>query len=267
MTQGKTSVNYLGREGMVTVQTEPSWDFLYEMSSIKSPKHEIGDRVVCPDGRVFRYCLAHTCDGVTTWEPGRGVLFAGTLADDGIESNVNRAQAIGDKELRYASQSFAKDELRGGYVVIYSAGNTYQQAGIVGNTYCSSSELTIYLDRTLVVAVTSTQYTEVLPNPYRYIGSALAGSKQRASWAGIPMSTPTAGKYFWVQTWGPCWVNPGGVGIGTGAYEREAVFAGDGSIAPRDATTHIASQCAGFVIEFKTVAGDGPPFINLQINP
>lgn len=266
MAKGKATSNYLGREGVVSPQTQPSWDFLYEFSTIKDPKREIGDRVVLPDGRVFRYALTHNEGGITNWEPGRGVLFAGNLTDDGISENVNRAQAIGDKELRYASQSFAKDELRGGYVVIYSAGNTYQQAGIIGNTYCSSSELTIYLDRSLTVVVTSTQFTEVLPNPYRFIATYLAGGEQRGSWAGIPVSYPTAADmYFWLQTWGPCWVNPGEDGIGAGDHEREAVFTSDGHILPRN-TTNMAAQLAGFAIEFSQ-GSDGPPFINLQINP
>lgn len=254
------------RKGIYETQI-PNINFLYQFSTTRNPEYHIGDRVCLPDGRVFRYAMTHDEGGILTWQPGRGVLFCGNMTDDGVASNVDRAQVVGDSELHYASQSFAKDELRGGYAIVYSAGNTYQQAGIVGNTYCSTSAMTVYLDRELSVVVTSTQYTELLPNPYRYISTHVGGGEQRGSWAGIPMSYPTAvDTYFWLQTWGPCWVNPGAVGIGAGDNEREAVFMGDGSVRPRDATTYIAAQLAGFAIEFSAGA-DGPPFINLQINP
>lgn len=268
MAKGKATTKYVGREGVVTPQTQPSWDFLYRSSTVKDPEYEIGDRVVLPDGRVFRYCLQHASSqgGAADVEAGRGVKFVGRIADDGIASAVDRAQVIGDKELHYASQSFAKDELRGGYVIIYSAGSTYQQAGIVGNTYCSSSALTIYLDRSLATAVTSTQYTEVLPNPYRFIG---LDTSNWNSVAGVPMSTPTAAQYFWIQTWGPCWINPGPNGMGAVAGERRTIWNADGSMREGEVGND-NSQTAGFIIQMDAElqsGADGPPFIMLQISP
>lgn len=265
--KGKAKVNYLGREGLVTPQTAPSWNFIYETSLVKHPDYYVGDRVVLPDGRVFRYGKQHASShgGAADVEAGRGVKFTGRLTDDGIASAVNRAQIVGDAELRYASQSFAEDELRGGYVVIYSAGSTYQQAGIVGNTYCSGSELTIYLDRELTTVVTSTQYTEVLFNPYRYLGRDTSGWN---SVAGVPMSTPAAGEYFWIQTWGPLWCNPGPDGMGAGNGERRVIFNVDGSMRTGE-TGNDNSQTAGFIIQMDaeaTTGADGPPFIMLQIS-
>jgi len=35
----------------------PNIEFLYEHSSTKNPEYNIGDRVLLPDGRVFRYGL------------------------------------------------------------------------------------------------------------------------------------------------------------------------------------------------------------------
>ena len=267
MAKGKAKTTYINDQGFAAYQTVPSWDFLYETSTIKNPNYNIGDRVVLPDGRVFRYGKQHASSqgGAADVQAGRGVKFVGRIADDGIASAVDRAQVIGDKELHYASQSFAEDELRGGYVVIYSAGNTYQQAGIVGNTYCSNSALTIYLDRALTTVVTSTQYTEVLFNPYRYLGLDTSGWN---SVAGVPVSTPTAGQYFWIQTWGPLWCNPGPDGMGAENGERRVIFNPDGSMRTGE-TGNDNSQTAGFIIQMDAelaTGADGPPFIMLQIS-
>lgn len=258
--KGKNKSTLLGIQGIVGHRTAPSWDFLYRASTVKDTDWNIGDRVVLPDGRVFRYGLA-----VNSVAPGSGVKFSGTMDDDGVASNVNRAQVVGDKELRYASQSFAKDELRGGYVIIYSAGDTYQQFGIVGNTLCSESEMTVYLDRAITVVVTSTQYTEILPNPYRYLKHE---SSSHESHAGIPMSAATAGQYFWVQTWGPCWINPQS-GVGGTSTERMVIFGPDGSLRnwSLNTTEDAGYQTAGFIINKDSLGSDGPPFIMLQISP
>ena len=254
MAKGKAKSTLLGIQGVVGHAQAPNWDFLYAHSTVKDSNYNIGDRVVTPDGRVFRYALA-----VNAIEPGRGVQFTGTIADDGVSANVNRAQAIDDKEIRFASQSFAKDELRGGYVIIYGGNNAYQQLGIVGNTVCSNSELTVYLDRAITVAVGSTQFTEILPNPYRYLKRE-AGSY--VSFAGIPMAIVTAAEYFWVQTWGPCWVNPQS-GVGGGDQERTVVFGPDGSLRNYDLTGY---QIAGFIIAKTSFDNDAVSFLMLQIS-
>ena len=259
MAKGKWKSVLLGIQSLVAHRTAPDWDFLYAHSTSKDSKWEIGDRVVTPDGRVFRYGLA-----VNSIEPGRGVQFTGTIADDGVSANVDRAQAIGDKEIRFASQSFTKDELRGGYVIIYGGNNAYQQLGVVGNTACSSSELTVYLDRAITVAVGSTQFTEILPNPYRYL-KAEPGS--HVSFAGIPMAIVTAAQYFWVQTWGPCWVNPQS-GVGGGSAERMVIFGPDGSLRNWgfNSVGDAGYQTAGFIIAKTSQDNDAVSFLMLQIS-
>ncbi len=260
MAKGKWRSTLLGIQGLIGHAEAPNWDFLYRASTVRDEKWNIGDRVVTPDGRVFRYGLA-----VNSIEPGRGVQFTGTIADDGVSGNVNRAQVIGDKELRWASETFTVDELRGGYVIVYGGNNAYQQFGIVGNTACSSSELIVYLDRAITVAVGSTQFTEILPNPYRYL-KAEPGSY--VSFAGIPMAIVTAAQYFWVQTWGPCWVNPQS-GVGGGSAERMVIFGPDGSLRnwSFNSTGDGGYQTAGFIIAKSSQDNDAVSFLMLQISP
>lgn len=249
------------RMGIYDTQV-PNIDFLYKVSSTKDPIYNIGDRVCLPDGRVFRYCLAVTD---TTWEAGRGVKFGGTMASDGIAlCSPASAEAVGATSFTVATQTFTEDELRGGYCVLYTASNSYQQFGIIGNTAASASTVTIYLDHPLTVALGATNGIEVLPNPYRYIEYNTNAAYQ--SHAGVTISIPSTGKYFWIQTWGIMWINPGVDGMGGASGERTVVFWADGSL--RTATTgNDNNQRAGFLVTKDASGTDSPPFVMLQVSP
>ncbi len=113
-----------------------------------------------------------------------------------------------------------------------------------------------------------TGLVEILPNSYADLQGA---SNERVSHAGIPGTEAKKGEYFWVQTWGPCWILPGGgspLGVGDDANERTVVFVGDGSVnALKDVwSTGSGHQIAGFIIENNT-DGTGPPLVMLQIRP
>jgi len=186
------------------------------------------------------------------------------MADDGIALCSPAAiQAVGDKSFTVASQTFALDELRGGYAMLYTASSSYQQFGIVGNTAAAAATVTIYLDRKLTVALTATNGIEVLPNPYRYL--VYDTSEAYMSHAGIPMSTPTNGQYFWIQTWGICWCNPGPYGQGGGANERTLCFQTDGQLRFASQVT-VDYQRAGFLVTKDASGTDSPPFLMLQIS-
>ncbi|KKK68775.1 hypothetical protein LCGC14_2940660 [marine sediment metagenome] len=260
MSKGKAIVDIVRGPGLVGHETAGEYDFLYRASSVKDPKWDIGDRVALPDGRVYRYGLA-----VNSIEPGRGLKFSGNIASDGVSGNVNRAQAVGDKELRWASETFLKDELKGGYVIVFGGSNSYQQFGVIGNTACSASELTVYLDRAITTDVGSTQFAEILPNPYRYLKQEY---NYYMSHAGVGMSYPTAGQYFWIQTWGPCWINNGPYGQGAETSERDVLFNGDGSLRNMaEWDVIVGNNKAGFIITATSNGNDAVSFIMLQINP
>ncbi|GAH85760.1 unnamed protein product, partial [marine sediment metagenome] len=121
--------------------------------------------------------------------------------------------------------------------------------------------------------LTVNNWAEILPNPYADLrGAKLANEK--VSHAGIPGTEAASGEYFWVQTWGPCWIEPGGGspnGVGVGVNERTVVFVGDGSvnavtnISPA-AASEVGYQVAGFIIQNDS-GGAGPPLVMLQIRP
>ena len=81
-----------------------------------SEEYPIGTRLITADGRVFRYCLS-----AGAVQAGRGCKTIATITDDGIAANTSKAEAVGATDVSFASQTFALNELRGGYLVIYSA--------------------------------------------------------------------------------------------------------------------------------------------------
>lgn len=259
MSRGKVKANYLHRAGLVGLNDAPDYDFLYVASATKDPKWNIGDRVVLPDGRVFRYAKA----GANCYT-GQGCGFYKAVA---MSANSAAAQVAGDKQITFASQTFTEDELRGGYIVIYGADNSdVQQRGIIGNTVASGSTVTVYLDAALAIDVATAKYCEILYNPYSDLRTGAGGSY--VSIAGIAAAEADADEYFWVQTWGPCWIAPGEAGVGGDANERTVIF--DGSVGAlhefSDGTFGTDAQVAGFIIQRDSSGTDGPPFIMLQIS-
>jgi len=114
-----------------------------------------------------------------------------------------------------------------------------------------------------------TGWVEILPNSYGDLRGALL-SNEKVSHAGVPGTKAEVNEYFWVQTWGPCWVMPGGGspdGVGVGVNERTVVFVGDGTVnAVTDILLETGYQVAGFIIQ-NDGTGAGPPLVMLQIRP
>lgn len=271
MSKGKAKVNYLGRSGVVMPQTVPSWDFLYEVSSIRNPKYNIGDKVVLPDGRVFFYCKSSgQCDTFIANQfdveiPGTGgidysVLAAG--AAKGAKSVVMTNQGTLAQTL---------DGLRGGRINIGTDNNLVQQRGIIGNTAGGvSDEITIYLDAALTRAVTVADYAYCMPSQYsRIIGAQQGdgdGSNKQKSFVGYAAASVTAANmYHWEQTWGPICASLYGAAVGKTDLFREVVFRYDGNLMQRGATTlGLESQTAGFIMDANTQA-NGATVIMLKV--
>ncbi len=218
-----------------------------------------GTRHITWDGRVFKYSLATGTVG-----GGRLAFFRGDVSTYGIAyTTITGSKAIGATQVSVASQSFAKDVLAGGLVLLYGDDYTYyQQRGIIGNNYCSSTTVNIDLEAPLSVAITTASTgIEVQPNPYRYIGD----NNGYASLSGVPCVRATSTYFFWQQTWGMCNVEPG-MTIASASLDRQLVSGyGAGAVYLHDATHATTDQCqhVGFILD----AGTSPvPFVMLQIS-
>jgi len=263
MAHGKTKVQYVHSAGSVSMADAFEWEFLYRKSTVRDPKYHVGDRVVLPDGRVCRYGKSY--DGNLNTD-----LLCSFQEDEvqGWEALKN-SQAVGDREVTFtgaAHAAVAEDELRGGYVIIYhdGGGGFTQFRGILGNTESAlNSNITVYLDAAIDVAVVGgTTAGELWYNPY----ASLQGvADLSASAAGRPMvNVDAADTYFWIQTWGPCWLAPQPAGFAA-AKQRSAVKRSDGSIQAIGAEgANDITQVVGFLINEGFTAG---PLFMLQISP
>ena len=236
---------------------------IYETGTTKL--YPIGTRLELPDGRVFRYALSSgACYA------GQGAAF---VYDEAVGyTTIGTTAAIGALEVDITAathDALTKDELAGGYIIIYGSSNAdVQFRGILGNN-TSGSGLAIAgveLDGPLVVAVTGASTgCELFYNPYSSI-ALVAAEGQALSKAGVPACEVAAsGSYFWLQTWGPCWIAPQNTGFQAEANQRQAIWRHDGTIqASEHGDAYDTTQTAGFLITEGYTAG---PLFMLQVSP
>jgi len=274
MSIGKTRVNYLGREGLVQHETQPDYDFLYAASVTKDPKWDVGDRVVLPDGRVFRYGKCGLTFAGMKW----GLKQFNLLVTE--KDAIAVAASIGAKyvDITFADTDgvandgvIAVDSLRGGYISFYR-GVDRQQRGIIGNTVRANGDTgntRVYLDAALKVAINEDDDVEILANPYSDLRIS-GGGGEWTSVMGMPNVLATLGQYFWLQTWGPIRITPAAGEYGAATDIRDFYFDRNGSLVTSEVKDASGRnyQHAGFLIERNDgAAGSAAPFINLQINP
>ncbi len=262
---GKGKANYLHRAGLVGHATAPDYGFLYTTSVNKDSKWDVGDRVVLPDGRVFRYAKA-----AGALNPKFGAKNSVTFLDS---DNTQAAAAIGDTEISITLNATSDDstyfgtadQMVGAYFSQPDTAHCTFRRIIAHGVGDTGDVIKITLDAPLTRAIPVNSFYEILPNPYGYVnqdGSLLS------SVMGMPLIVVASGSYCWIQTWGPYWVNVAVGGVGSGSNDRLVVFDGAGAINQAINGTTETFQVAGFIID-KTTSGtwDNPPFVMLQISP
>ena len=277
MSKGKAKVNYLDMQGHAAYQTVPSWGFLYETSLIKSEKWNIGDRVVTPEGRVFRYAKATNIISHTTF----GLKFYGRLADGIAYTAPLQTELATSREITVDagdSGDHAEDEFRGGYIMIHTHGDNHHMTRyITGNTASDADGyITLYVDAPWIKDIEVAYGVEVCPNPYASVRVKQAahggGGDKYTSVAGMPLvQTAVANQYLWLQTWGPIWINPAGASLqdaGIATSERRLVFDYEGSVCIQEDAVDATDDCqhAGFIIDRNSVGVMPAPLCMLQIS-
>ena len=244
-------------------QTTPNVPYMGIYTVETTQRFVPGTRYITWDGRVFKYYLAADTVGA-----GRPAGFGADVSTYGIAYTTPAvSQVVGDMQVSVSSQSFAKDILAGGMILLYGADYTYyQQRGIIGNNYCSSTTLIIDLEAPLTIDITgSSTGLEVMPNPYRYIHNGTTVSSAEMSTAGIPTTRAISGQYSWMQTWGMCNIEPGETISGSDCRQlvkRSGTFA-VGLHTTENAIT-LQSQHIGFILDAGT--SGTVPFVMLQIS-
>lgn len=257
--KGKAIAVIPRQQGYVSHETAGEWDFIYRASTVKDAKWDIGDHANLADGRVFVYSKS---SGVCA--SGQAADFAATGAIPYVV--LDKAQSEGDKVITFAAVShsvIARDELRGGFIVLWGVALKDMTRGIIGNdASADGAAITIYLDGPLTRDVTTSTPGEAYENPYANLINTGSGNPNLAK-AGVPATyVSAADMYFWVQKSGPVFIAPQSDVINniTGCYFRH-----DGSIeADIDVEDRVAgentTQYAGHRI-IGNYAGNGPLFM------
>jgi len=182
------------------------------------------------DGRVFKYAKSGAAN--YTMNVDMACKYHHSVAQ--AYDEVNTTNAIGDTSIIMdggTHDAFTEDELAGGYVIIYKdggGGNT-QFRGIAGNeASAENADVTVYLDAPVtVVTVGATTSGEIWHNPYGYLGDEGVGTHPFAGKPAVQITT--ANTYFWVQTWGLCWLSHNSTDSALTSTNQRCVFRHDGS--------------------------------------
>ncbi len=235
-------------------------------------RHPYGRRLLTDDGRVFKYCRS-----LGTLYAGYGAANIAPVASL-INSVTPAAYVSGQRKLSitiaategYAGDgAVAKDELVGAFLVLgHGAAALTENRMVVGNTAVAAGGGTtiVTLDVPLALDHAAGVACELPLNPYRYLSK---GSLEYNAFMCVPAVPATSGYNFWGQTYGPCWVVPGGGDATPGdtANDRTAFFVGDGSVNFGTAlTVETGYQRAGFCIDTTASGTSAMPLIMLQLS-
>jgi hypothetical protein len=234
-------------------------------------RYVYGARWITVDGRVFKYGHALSA------------LLSGYGAPNAAAQNIAAvppvAMAVGDNVVKVTIAAgdghagdgvIAENELEGGYFVTgHDEVAAVQNRLILENTAVASGGGTtlLTLDAPIANAIAVTSYNEIVLNPYRYL--TRTGGDEYMAFMCVPAVNVSTGYNFWGQTWGPCWVVPGGGDTtpGNTANDREAFFVGDGSVNFGTALTlETGYQKAGFCIDNTAGPVSALPLIMLQLS-
>ena len=230
-------------------------------------KHELGARLVTPDGRVFRYARAggtlNTDLGVmnaSQQEVGYTTVAASAiLGATTVVLDVGAGDGIADDGV------IAVNFLKNGYLLVFPhSANSFVRRILTNTVTAGAGEMTLTLDDGIPASITvDVDHCECMASPY-YDVQALTSTT--TSVLGIPAWAMTVGQFGWIQTRGVCWIAPQG-DVSTGNNDRQVIFRHDGSVDQHDyndVNTRLG-QHAGFIIKQGNGGGQGAPFIFLQI--
>lgn len=219
-------------------------------------KYRIGSRKVVDD-RVFHYSYAG--EDLTRYLAGynhsqwpiNGALTIQGEAGAYTLSVPDAAGAAGD----YAE----------GWIVIFTT--PLQMKRIRTNDATAAGEVVLYLYEPLdAVAIIGTWVTGY-PAIYRNVQSPPAPDPDYISFVIVPIMNVTALRWFWGQTWGPCYGVAGGTVPGSAANHRDLYFSTAGNLLPYgDGASGIGGQYAGYLLP-RTSLGSGDQFYMLQLQP
>ncbi len=249
-------------------------------------QYPLGTKFVDGD-RVYRYCYANgDCDpewgaykakktNTCAVAPTQATAAAQALAYPG---ETLAAGVVGSKYVTVTidteigiltTGALSVNELAGGYVVIGNGSSQHPQMRLIVShpALAATGSLTLKLDMPLLTAVTAAStYIELMESPFYCIKADGSGGDY-VTFIGIPACEASSGEYFWVQTWGVCWITSNSATCDS-ARDRTIVFVGNGSVeSSNDETMEDGFQIAGVALDKSASGSANAPMVYLQIMP
>ena len=258
---------------------------IHEESVVQN--YDIGTRLVMDD-RVFRYCYAK--GALNAFKGGASDVMPREGAGDGVAYEVGATEVT--IPMNAEGDDFVieqvKDYWAEGY---YWSGVSTPTIGMMHRIKSSAVATTIGRITTLTTDegfVTATLYEPLkyrIPastwqtswaNPYKTVKAKANG---RQSIICQPLRNITAERYFWGQTWGPCFGQQHSTKLGLANGDRMCYYKSDGSLASSKDVTYttgsVHEQLAGYLItctrawtnESGGSEGGGDQFYCLMLSP
>lgn len=228
-------------------------------------KYPVGTKLVDGD-RVFRYCKAGS--GITAMKAGHQ---GAKPSEFNTEAVIHAAGATKITILDTGSASNRPvNYYAGGYLWIMDLiSGIYMMHRILSSTVGNTVSITLTLETGLKSAVALAEvgkgvWITAWPNIYSKILGTTSTKMSNVVVALIPV---TSGKWFWGQTWGPCFGTSFNVVPGLNANQREVYFNSDGALMAGDdlSLDTTVRQRAGFILTNTTDGGD--QLYMLQLSP
>lgn len=207
-----------------------------EMKDSSTPLHELGAKVVMPDGRVFRYVKA----GATALVPGKlQQAPAEATNHQNLTPSANVAIGATSFTVTLGATAATANQYAGGWAIITtSTGAGYQYMIDSHPAADASATLLITLAEKVQVAfVAASSKVDLVANPYN--GVIVNPTTATSCALGAAVYPITATYYGWIQVGGTTALlndSAGGITVGTNVCASNAV---DGSIEAHTGTQAI----------------------------
>lgn len=211
-------------------------------------RYVAGARHLAWDGSVYKYGKASAV--MTSYQAG--ARFTDTAADVTFEA-LPGGESAGSRTITITQGSITEDLYQGGLLTVFYSGTGDGTTFLIqGNDATSGTLTTLYLDRPLPAAVTSSHSCELFPNPYMAIAQ---NSSPGESIVGPPMAIIASGSFGWFKTRGPAFISAqANVGV---AYTQAAFWRHDGSVdvGTSAGAAFVTDQYAGYSLSDGVTAG------------
>ena len=226
-------------------------------------------------------------DGERVFYYAKASSFGVSKTDYGVKNGyrqhirygaVTAAVTAGDKEITItvnASDGVAGDgdiainELAGGFVVVFNHDDDAFVCRILENTATDGGgDITLTLQDEIPVDLLTGNVDHAEAMAHWALGCEWNTDTEEPV-VGVAHMKVTANYWFWLQTWGPCWLGPSSAGPCEAAHKHQVVFESTGEVDNHDDSSAILEfqQHAGFGLCHAIGGGQGAPFFMLQICP